>query len=271
MAGESLMTIITPDIYDASKHSFWFPSVLKSPLVLLVKELRPEVIYDSDSQPERSALATIRNAAKSLPGRPYAVMADGRIGPKGGFRSRKGILPLQSPLRQLDHFDLEAPIGSGGSRLGVLFTLGYSVPAEDSGSLLNFVNGVLVFSSLPREDICAVAKDWLGGNETRSFGLNFDAIAVSLVNHSETIVLRHFPADNGRNEELVMVGNGISMKVAEKVLDNQFSEYANNRLTESDIQQDKSSSSNEGVVGDQGPQFKSGKAGEKLRRRDDCQ
>jgi hypothetical protein len=206
------MKTITPETYAAQFHSFWFPAAIKAPLVILIKEMRTEVDYDSDPNAEVNALHAVLSATRLLSGKTYVVMSEANVAVVSKLRSKRGLLPLGSPLRQLEHYHLEIPVAGNFSRLGVVLVLTERVNETEIYDLLNWVNGVFVVSPMAIEDVCTMASGWMAEEVAKPLCFNYDAIAASVAEHPEVSVVRYFPADNGRPETIVAVCSEVGIK-----------------------------------------------------------
>lgn len=221
MMNSRTVRTITPESYDDRRDRFFFPVTIKTPLTILVKELRSEEDYDSDPCADENALHAILRFNESLPGSKYAVISGGEAAPVSRRRSRQGLLRPDSTLRKLKHYDLEVPFKDNHSRLGVVFPLPQAGCEDDPAPLLNWINGMMFTSSMTLEKVCGIAGKWLDGDVTKPLGFNYDAVADAMVEFPGTLVMRYFPADNGKNEIVVLAGHkALVNKEMEMHLDN---------------------------------------------------
>jgi hypothetical protein len=201
------MNIIYPTEYNRSRHAFLFNGELKRPLVLIKKDIRSEKEYDSDSAAKNTALGTVRTLVMGFNGNVYSVVSRPQPVKADSFLARKSILPQDSGLRNLDQRKIEARLNSGLLRIASVFSLS----AFDWGTKDSFVLGhysnLFVLSRKDIDSISPLVKNWLATESDSSFAFNCDAIVRDLMTCDDTALMRYFPADNGRSEMIVVVGN----------------------------------------------------------------
>ncbi|WP_394390909.1 hypothetical protein [Shewanella woodyi] len=73
--------------------------------------------------------------------------------------------------------------------------------------VLNWVFSFILLTKLDVEDLNGLVEGWVAKGGKSVLAFNYDAVAKDLLELSTTSVLRYFPADNGRDETLVVVGN----------------------------------------------------------------
>jgi hypothetical protein len=199
------MNVIRPANYDRIHHAFLLNAELKPPLILLNKTLRSEAEYDNDLNAGRTALKFLHSFSKCFQGNIYVVISGQQIVKSNSFQARKGVLSPQSYLRKLEL--REIPAANELSRLGVVVSLaGFDYNKEDQ-MLLNFSYGMLILSKQGLDDISPVVKHWLANESNALLGFNYDAVINDLLKFNNTAVMRYFPADNGRCEMLIAIGN----------------------------------------------------------------
>ncbi|OAV49912.1 hypothetical protein A6U98_14810 [Rhizobium sp. WYCCWR10014] len=200
------MDIITENTYSSDQHAFMFAPTLRSPVVLLCESYRSEMEYDSDPQAETTALTAISQAAKSLSGNVFAVMAEANIAPISKLRSYRGCL-FSSPLKSIDHCDLEVSNGKGYSRLGAVISLDDARPDSDPVKILHFRTSIFLITPLDIEGVCRLAEAWMSGNDQGVLSLNLYAIAAHIAGNPDSMILRYFFADNGKSERVALIAN----------------------------------------------------------------
>jgi hypothetical protein len=199
------MNIIRPANYDRIHHAFLLNAELRPPLILLNKTLRSEEEYDNDLNAGGAALKFIHTFSKCFLGNVYVAISGQQIVKSNSFQARKGVLPPQSCLRKLEL--REIPVTNEFSRLGVVVSLaGFDYSKEDQ-MLLNFGYSMLILSRQSLDDIYPVVRHWLANESNSLLGFNYDAVVNDLLKFGDTAVMRYFPADNGRHEMLVVIGN----------------------------------------------------------------
>jgi hypothetical protein len=142
--------------------------------------------------------------SKCFQGSVYVVICGQQIVKPNSFQARKGVLPRESCLRTLDLREL--PVTNESLRPGVLVSLAGFDYNEENQMLLNFGYGILILSKQGIDYIYTIAKNWLA-NKSYGLGFNYHAVIDDLVKNHDTAVMRYFPADNGWNEMLAVIGN----------------------------------------------------------------
>jgi len=191
--------------------TFFFDADVSDPLLLEKIGLRSEQEYDGDVCAEKTALKYMERISKCFDGNVYLVTASQDVGPANKLRSKKGVLWNEKKLRSLESYggEVEVEVGMGSTRLVSLVKLeGFNYDAAEA-IVLNWVFSFILLTELGVEDLNSLVEGWVakGGNSVLAF--NYDAVAKDLLKLSTTSVLRYFPADNGRDETLVVVGNRV--------------------------------------------------------------
>jgi hypothetical protein len=201
------MNIIHSSEYDRHRHAFLFNGELKNPLVLLKKDLRSEAEYDNDSIPKHTALSAVKTLVERLDMHTYSVVSNGNPVKLGSFRAHKNTLPPNSSLRKVDQRKIEVPLQNGMIRTASVYSLtDFNWKIEDS-LVLNFTSALFILSRKDIDFISSLVKNWLVSEGETSFMFNCEAIVQSLITCDDTALMRYFPADNGRHEMIVIVGN----------------------------------------------------------------
>lgn len=199
------MELIALENFDPKIHLFLLPVSPRAPIRVLVKEFRSEDAYDADEHPSRTAMSAILRAGGFLSGSLYSVLAELDSARITRLRSHKGILPLHSGLRRIQHLNVEAKMENGYSRRGAVISLGEAMPLEESKILLSFRTGILVAAPLDISDISKLAERWMSGMDDRFLSLDFDSIVESICGDPRIVVLRYFAADNGKRELVALI------------------------------------------------------------------
>jgi hypothetical protein len=201
------MNIIHSTEYDRGRHAFLFNGELKHPLVLIKKDIRSEKEYDSDPAAESTALGTIRTLVMGFDGNVYSVVSRPQPVKAESFLARKSILPPDSGLRKLDQRKIEARLNNGLLRMASVFSLtAFDWEIKDSFVLGHYSN-LFILSRKDIDSISPLVRNWLATERDSSFAFNCDAIVRDLITCDDTALMRYFPADNGRHEMIVIVGN----------------------------------------------------------------
>ena len=194
---------------NADDKSFFFDADVSDLLLLEKIGLRSEQEYDGDVCAEKTALKYIQRISKCFDGNVYLVTASQDVGPANKMRSKKGVLWNEKKLRSLESYGREVEVGIGSTRLVSLVKLeDFNYDAAEA-IVLNWVFSFILLTEIGVEDLNSLIEGWVakGGNSVLAF--NYDAVAKDLLKLSTTSVLRYFPADNGRDETLVVVGNRV--------------------------------------------------------------
>jgi len=194
---------------NADDKSFFFDADVSDLLLLEKIGLRSEQEYDGDVCAEKTALKYIQRISKCFDGNVYLVTASQDVGPANKMRSKKGVLWNEKKLRSLESYGGEVEVGMGSTRLVSLVKLeDFNYDAAEA-IVLNWVFSFILLTEIGVEDLNSLIEGWVakGGNSVLAF--NYDAVAKDLLKLSTTSVLRYFPADNGRDETLVVVGNRV--------------------------------------------------------------
>ena len=187
------------------EQQYYFNAAIDGPLSFSLQILREESAYDADLAPETRALKYIENLAKRSAENVYLIFAENDMAPSSGLRMKKGALWGDCQLRELDNRSFEVLIYENYTRLVSIVDLkdfSYDSPSK----ILNWMSSLLLFSNLNLDEISLLVREWFSKDRKSVQPYNYDAIAKTLCNLSSTAVIRYFPADNGRPESLVAVG-----------------------------------------------------------------
>lgn len=187
--------------------SFFFDADVVESLLLEKIGLRSGQEYDGDICAEKTALKYIERISKCFDGNVYLVTASQDVGPTNKIRSKKGVLWNEKKLRNLEAYSSEVEVGMGSTRLVSLVKLeSFNYDAAEA-IVLNWVFSFILLTKLDVEDLNCLIEGWMAKGGKSVLAFNYDAVAKDLLELSTTSVLRYFPADNGRDETLVVVGN----------------------------------------------------------------
>jgi len=186
-------------------QQYYFNAVVQAPLLLKLQTLRDELAYNADSCPEITALKFIEKISKCFKGHIYLINIGSDIAPPSNLRAKKGALWGANELRKLDNRSFQILIDGNNTRLISLVDLkGFSY--ESPSKVLNWMSSMLLLSTLDLDELASVASDWVSKEQESVLPYNYDAIVKTLQSLESTAVLRYFPADNGKPESLVAVG-----------------------------------------------------------------
>ena len=186
---------------------FYFNADVVEPLVLYVRELRTEAEYDADVNPDKTALKYIKKVAECFDGNVYLLLASQDVVSPSKLRTKKWILWHEKEFGMLDSYTSEIDVGNGKTRLVSLVNLdGFSYDSSES-IILNWIFGLVILTTLDISVLNEHIKGWVSKKDRSVLAFNYSAIAKDLSSLDKVAILRYFPADNGRNEMLVVVGN----------------------------------------------------------------
>lgn len=192
---------------NTNEKSFYFYADVSDSLLLEKIELRSEEEYDKDICAEKTALKYIEKISKCFDGNVYLVTASQGVGPINKMRSKKGVLWTEKKLRNLENYSGEVEVGLGSTRLVSLVKLEDFNFDSAEVIVLSWVFSFILLTKLNVEIISGLVDSWVAKDHKSVLAFNYDAIAKDLSRLSTTSVLRYFPADNGRNETIVVAGN----------------------------------------------------------------
>lgn len=185
----------------------YFGGDIAEPLIIRKKVLRSEFEYDADVFAEKTALKYIERISECFGGSSYLLTASQDIAQPSNVRTKKGVLWQERELRKLDSRDLELDVFGGKTRLVSLVDLnGFGYDASEA-AVLNWMFSLVVLSTMDIDVLSGHIEGWLSKGDSGVLAFNYDAVAKSLISLDSTVILRYFPADNGRRETLVVVGN----------------------------------------------------------------
>jgi hypothetical protein len=186
---------------------FYFDADIAEPLVLVKKKLRSGLEYDADASPEKTALKCLKQISERFDGNVYLLTASQASGSRSKIRIKKGLFWGEKELRNLPARHWEVDVADGVSRIVSLVDLkGFSFD-EGEGILLNWVFSLIVLSPLDIDALGDHVKEWIATGSESILAYDYSAVAKSLAFLDSVAALRYFPADNGRRETLLAVGN----------------------------------------------------------------
>ncbi|GLR04325.1 hypothetical protein GCM10007906_19120 [Vibrio hyugaensis] len=201
-----------------NEKAFFFNVDLSDSLFLEKIKLRSEQEYDVDQCPEITALKYIEKISHCFDGNVYLVVASHDIGPASKLRLKKGALWSNKELRNLEGYSGEVEVALGSTRLVSLVNLEKFDYESEGEAVLNWAFSFILLTKLDLESFNGLVEGWVAKGEKSVLAFNYDAVARDLLKLSTTSVLRYFPADNGRDETLVVVGNRGMLKDVSKVV-----------------------------------------------------
>lgn len=187
-------------------RAFYFCGKLDPPVVAKVWRFRSEDKYDSDEQPELTALALVHRCVKCVGQRPFLLIAS-EPAPPTAMRSRKGVLWNCKALRNSPHIAIEVECDHGETRLAAIVDLSEFGFDSEASALLNWGRGLLVLAAESLERVRRIAEPWISPHGSDIFAFDFDTIGSSLRQNITCGVLRYFPPSAPRPETVVVVAN----------------------------------------------------------------
>lgn len=204
MGNDLLMNISAGREHDP----FYFDANIVEPLALKKRELRSESEYEVDVNAEKTALNYIKRVSECFEGNIYLLVASQDVVRPNRVRTKKGVLWQEEELRKLDYRNGEFDVGDGNTRLVSLVNLdGFNY--NDSETLvLSWLFSVIILTSTDIDTLNGYVAGWLSKKASNTvLAFNYEALAKDLLMLDTTVAMRYFPADNGRSEMLVAVGN----------------------------------------------------------------
>lgn len=189
-------------------ESFLFNADIEPPLILRSQVLRTEAEYDEEKNPERTALQLLKRLIQCVGKRAYLVIASQGAEIPNRVRSYKGLLWNQEELRLLEHDRHEVEVRDGRTRLVAVVDLQNFSYASSDNFLLSWTNSFLFLSEKNLLEISEYAKKWIDYDQVSILPFNFRLMAKDLRDLDSSAILRYFPADNGHNEMIAIVGDG---------------------------------------------------------------
>lgn len=192
----------TPE--EMEKH-LYFPAELGGLLKMSVRELRSEPEYDADTCAEKSALKYLLKLQQCFNGE-FFLATSSRVAQRDRIRSYKGVLWGDSVLQSLKHHEVEIDLGGGNTRIVAVVNLDKFTFTTSEDLLLNWGDSLMFLTDIGLDDMMECVQNWIARGSDAYLAFDYEAIAKDLRCMEATVVLRYFPADNGRSEVLVAVG-----------------------------------------------------------------
>jgi len=198
---------IMSDSINRKDDHFYFDADVEVPSVLKKWVLRSELEYDADVFAEKTALKYIERVSENFDGNIYLLTASQDIAPSSKVRTKKGVLWQEKELRKLENRNWEISVTNGKTRLVSLVNLDEFNYDASEVVVLNWIYSLMILSTTDIDVLSGYIEGWLAKGDNGVLAYNYDAVAENLISLSSTVAMRYFPADNGRCEMLVVVGN----------------------------------------------------------------
>lgn len=184
---------------------FFFNGGLPQELSVKHILLRSEVEYDNDGSAELTALKALKHLIQDYSGNRYLLTVSSDTAPKSKLRSKKGILWGYKELQCLDHRQSEVSTHNDNVRLYALVDLKDFDFNSSPVTILNWISSLIVLTPLDLDELQSKAERWIDSNEN-IIPYDFNVIAKDLLFMGTGMVIRYFPAENGRNEVFAFIG-----------------------------------------------------------------
>ncbi|QDU09058.1 hypothetical protein [Gimesia aquarii] len=188
------------------KHRFIFDAELANSLVIKKWQLRSEEKYDSDPNPKLTALSYLQSILKCSQKSHYLITVS-ELEKASKYRSKKGIFWNIRDLQHLDTNYFEIFNDKGMSRLAAVVNLENISSGDSTDLILNWGISMILLTDMKLKYVTPEIEKWISTNTKSSFGYNYDLAANTLLNNRNMAILRYFPADNGSNEQIAIIGD----------------------------------------------------------------
>jgi hypothetical protein len=193
--------------HDRKTHAFLFSAHLVDPIVLAKSVLRSEAEYGTDEHARKTALKCVGKVCRLPDKKIYVLKAGYQAEVPNKIRTKKGNLWRENELQEFECRHSEIDVGDGLTRFFSLLDLeGFDFKTLDS-TILNYLYSLIIITNLDIDELHMNVESWARMGKHPGIAFDFDAVVSSLLRLDSTAVLRYFPADNGRHEMIVAVGN----------------------------------------------------------------
>ena len=123
------------------------------------------------------------------------------------LRAKGGLLADKPALKKQSHRDLEVNYEDGSAELMSVVDLdGFSFE-NDAGTILDFVNSIMVVADSDIDWVADRCRAWVPRNRSISFLFDHDRMAKDIARFESFSFVRYYSGDNAYDEELVAIGN----------------------------------------------------------------
>lgn len=185
------------------ERAFYFCGQIDSSVIGRVWAFRSDDEYDSDENAAITAMNLICRFRNCLGRRAFLVFVSDIASPSL-VRTKKGVLWDYKALRGIQNVAFEYEAEHSQTRLGAVVDLSDFGFDTDSSALLNWGQGMIVFSDNQLDFIADLAKSWCSTTSADALGFNYDKVAESLKEHEDMGILRYLPPSASRPESVVV-------------------------------------------------------------------
>lgn len=185
-----------------NEKTYLFDADLPEEISLSKITLRSEEEYDSDFNAHITALKSIQRINNCFKGNTFLLLVS-RSDIVNSIRSKKGILYNYKEYLKFKSNNFEFK-NNNKSRLVSIVDLKNFDYSEPLPLMLNSIHSLFVFTELEMEFLEDRIQKWVSKDDKSSFLFDYNSIGKNLDNAA---VLRYFPADNGKSETIVVVGD----------------------------------------------------------------
>lgn len=185
-----------------------FNSEITSPLCLYKKNLRTELESEllSLDEDNEMAIGFLRAFSKEFSGSVFALQ-NTDLELSNRIRSYKGVMNKFPLLKGNRHENYEVKIVPKKTRLFSLIELKPSDFNTQNIRLLSNYYGVFICADIKFEDLIKIVPEWTSYDDASPFSLDDGHIVESLLGLKTVAILKYFPADNGMDENISIIGN----------------------------------------------------------------
>lgn len=195
----------TPNSRDVG--SFYSDDNVVEPLIFKTIQLRTEAQYDADIYAEKTAMSYIEKIVNAFESNVYLLTVSQDVINPSKLRTKKGVLWGEKGFRGLDYRNGEFDVNNGRTRLYSLVNLDGLNYDKPEPLVLNWISSLILFTKMDIDFLNNYVGNWLSHGKEIILPFNHNALAQDLLLLNTTAIMHYFPADNGRNEILALVGN----------------------------------------------------------------
>jgi hypothetical protein len=150
----------------------------------------------------------VKNVRKKFNFTAYLVVASSDVSSPKKVRSKKGVLHNTKELQKLDHCNLEYDVNDGKTRLVSLVNLNDFEFNNSEGLILDWMHSFILISEAHIDKIVELIPNWINLDQKNNIlPFNYDYIYRDIIDFKDAVLMRYFPADNGRDEIIAVVSN----------------------------------------------------------------
>ena len=198
------------------EYAFYFDADIVQPTVVLNKTLRTEPEYESDDNAEKTVLASVKKVFNGFNENAYLIIGSQDIAVHSKLRKKKNTMFNDKRFQQLDRRDIEVSISGDKTRFVSVVDLKDCRYDEQVSFLLNWKYGFIMLTDLDIDVVVSLSESWLAAESNNILAFNYGVAATDLNEYEQSLILRYFPADNGKSESITVIGkeNVVRSKIA---------------------------------------------------------